>query len=338
MNDGHSGVENKQVNEGGSGGFQLVLAALKHGSGQIDFVIHAQTNRFYDVSLNPEEFLENIGLTSYPGQCPFFDTKCFYKVIGVLERDIHGYSNSRQVSIVHNNFKSFTEQIDNLFQLRKKEDQILKKITADPQKRSLFRLPVRFEISEEDIPLWVDEVKFQRLLQLEAQSAAIQQEIDDLSEFLPLLFGTGDLLEKAVLKTLCFLGLEADLTERGFTADILAETSDGSRKFGFEVTGIAGPVKKQSKKLTQVLDFERIKEQNEKTILIANTHKTTPISERQDLEDFTEPVLDFLGRHPILLLTGWDLYCMVRDVLEGSRTKEEIIEMLYTTDGRLTYE
>ncbi len=137
------------------------------------------------------------------------------------------------------------------------------------------------------------------------------------------------------IKALQFFGLDTEPAPKGFTADIFAHTTDGSRKFGFEVTGIAGSIKKDSKKLTQLLEFERIKEHGEKTILVANTHNAIPITERKGLEDFTPPVLDFLGRHPILLMTGWELYCMVRDVLENSLTREKAIQTLYTVNGRL---
>ena len=85
------------------------------------------------------------------------------------------------------------------------------------------------------------------------------------------------------------------------------------------------------------MEFERIKEHDEKTVLVANTHNKRPIAERKSLEDFTPQVVSFLSVHPILIITGWDLYCMVRDVLDGSRTREELIKKLYSTNGRLNY-
>lgn len=145
------------------------------------------------------------------------------------------------------------------------------------------------------------------------------------------------MLENAVIQGLCFIGLKAERTAPGFTADILAETTDGLKKFGFEVTGIAGPVKKDSIKLTQLSEFERVKEYNEKAVLIANTYNTKPISERKNLEDFTPQVISYFSAYPILIMTGWDLYCMVRDVLEEARTKEEMIDILYSTNGKLGY-
>jgi len=129
------------------------------------------------------------------------------------------------------------------------------------------------------------------------------------------------------------LGLKAELTAPGFTADILAETKDGSKKFAFEVTGTVDPIKKESKKLTQLLDFERIKEHNEKTILIANTFKDLPISAREGKDDFTVQVVEFLSKFAILLMTGWDLYRIVGAIIEGKSEAAHYIERLYNENG-----
>jgi hypothetical protein len=221
--------------------------------------------------------------------------------------------------------------------LCEQEEKILSEIGLTPASQVLFGQPIQIEILETDIPIWVNEVKFPKLRQLEEQRDLLQTEIDQLNRFLLLLYGTGDSLETAVVCALRFLGLEAEKTEKGFTADIRAQTPNGSRKFGLEVTGINGQVKKDSPKLTQLTEFELVKEQDEKAILVANTHNKTPISQRKGLDDFTPHVLTFFARHPILILTSWDLYCMVCDVLNNTRTKEELIEMLYTTNGRLNY-
>jgi hypothetical protein len=338
MNDGHSGIENREVNKGGSGGFQLILAYLKQGTGQAEFVIHATSNFSYHYGLHPLEFLAEIGFSHYPGECPFYRDNCYYRVIATLERDFPGWEYFNPVQRIQSNFRNFANKIGDLFQLRQQEDQILREIGIKQRGRPLFGPPMEIQITERDAPLWVEEVKFPQLRELESKKAALQEEIDKLSAFLPLVYGTGDVLEEAVIKALQFLGLNAERAPKGFTADILAQTSDSSLSFGFEVTGISGPIKKDSNKLTQLSEFERVKEHGEKTVLVANTYNKTPISERKNLEHFTPQVLDFLSRHPILLMTGWDLYCMVQDVLDNSRSRDEIIKMLFTKTGRLDYD
>ncbi len=337
MNDGHTGLEQSKVNEGGSGNFNLILSYLKQSTGAAEFVMHATSNTFYSFGLQPHNFLLRIGFRQYIGQCPFFHDNCFYTEIATTQHSIYGMEHFTQVQSIHDSFKRFAANIGKLFQLCQEEENILRDVRLHSSSKVLFGEPIQLEIKEDDIPLWVEEVKFPKLLELEKQKKTLQTQIDELHQFLPLLYGSGDLLENAVLQSLKFLGLEAEKTEKGFTADIRARTSDSTKMFGLEVTGINGQVKKDSPKLTQLMEFERLKEHDEKTILVANTHNKTPISQRKDLEDFSPQVLSFLERNPILIITGWDLHCMLRDVMNGSRTKEDLVELLFTSNGRLKY-
>jgi hypothetical protein len=337
MNDGHTGVSYSQINQGESGNFQLVLSFLKQSTGKGEFVMHVTSNVFYSFGLEPLLFLSQIGLTHYQGQCPFLHDRCFYHVVAKSQSSYPGMEHFSQVQNIHDSFKKFAADLHQLYMLYQQEEAILREIRLNSLRQPLLGEPIQIEIQETDIPLWVNDVKFPQLRELEAQRGVLQKEIDQLNQFLPLLYGTGDSLEEAVLHALRFFGLDAEKTEKGFTADIRAQTPDGTKKFGLEVTGITGHVKKDSPKLTQLMEFERIKEHEEKTVLIANTHNKTPISQRKDLEDFTPQVVTFLERHPILILTGLDLYRMVADVLDGKRTNEELVEKLYTASGRLNY-
>jgi len=338
MIDGHSGIENREVNRGGSGNFQLVLAYLKESSGAGHFVIHATSSTSYSYGLQPLEFLQQIGFTHFRGECPFHHDRCFYREIATLQRDIHGFENMQQVQSIHDAFRKFAEKIGDLFSLYQQEERVLREIELTKTSASLFGAPLEIEIQKTDMPLWIEDVKPKRLLNLQKQFAELKTEIDDLKSFLPLVYATGDILVEAVLQALRFSGLKAERTQPGFTVDILVQTIDSSKRFGFEVTGAEGGIKKESKKLTQVLEFERIKEHGEKTVLLANTFRLLPIQERNNCEHFTPQVIDFLSRHPILLMTGWDLYRMVCDILEGSKNPEDIIDLIFRTEGRLEYE
>jgi len=336
--DGHSGIENRQVNEGRSGNFQLVFSYLKESNGRGNFVIHATSNTSYSYGLQPLEFLQSCGLQHFRGNCQFYHDRCFWRHLAVLQQDDAGFARMDHTQAVHRAFKAFSERIGDLFELRQQQDRILREIGLQTGQLPIFTNPVEITIEPDQVPNWTESVKFPRLKELENQRSSLQSEIADLTGYLPLLYGTGEVLVTAVLKALRFLGLEAEKTKPGFTADILAQTADGSRRFGIEVTGINGPIKKDSGKLTQVLEFERIKEHGEKTILLANTHNAKPIADRMREENFTTQVVDFLSRHPILLMTGWDLYRMVQDVMVGAKTREEIFRLLHETQGVLAYE
>ncbi len=210
-------------------------------------------------------------------------------------------------------------------------------IGLNPALVKLVGEPIKITVDQSAIPPWVEDVKLPALKTAETEREKAGGIIDDLSEYLVLLFGDGDQLEMAVVKGLRMLGLKAELADRGATIDVLAETQDGTRKFGIEVTGTTEGIKKKSNKLGQVVEFERIKEHDEKTILLANTFKATPIAERTGKEHFTRPAVDFLTPYPVMMMTGWDLYRMVGDVLEEKRKPDELVELMHSTVGVLEY-
>jgi hypothetical protein len=113
------------------------------------------------------------------------------------------------------------------------------------------------------VPPWVEPVKYARQRELEAEGTKVEGQIAALDRYLPLIHATGDLLAVAVLAGLEALGLRARKAPKSFTADVLAETDDDSLRFGLEVTGTNG-IKNDSKKLTQLLEFERLKEREGK--------------------------------------------------------------------------
>src|SRR5579885_695990 len=77
MNDGHSGIGNSQVDKGGSGSFQLILAKLKQGNGQADLVIHATSNTSYDYGLDPWNSLQALALPTIKVGAPFTTIAAF---------------------------------------------------------------------------------------------------------------------------------------------------------------------------------------------------------------------------------------------------------------------
>ena len=335
--DGHTAIENRKVNEGGSGVFRFALSYLKDRSEEGSFIIHGTSNTSYSAGLNPLEFLQSSGLSRFQGHCQFLADRCLWREIGRVPTGIEHFEHMDKVQALHAAFKAFTDKADDLYKLCKQQDDILRNIGERCRGLQIFNAPVAIEFQPGEVPLWVQAAKHPQLLDLEAQRAMLDTQINDLSAYLPLLYATGDALEDAVLKAMRFLGLNAEKTAPGFTADILANTPDESRHFGLEVTGINGPVKKDSNKVAQLIQFEMQKEHNEKTILVANTHNTKPIAEREGQEHFTEPVLTVLTPHNILFMTGWDLYRLVGDVISGRKTKEAIVTMLHENQGVLTY-
>lgn len=332
--DGHTGIKSHEVNRGGKGDFQLVLSYLKESDGSAHFIIHATPKHSYLYGLQPLDFLELIGFNHFKGECQFFGNRCYYRHLGYVKYDHRGFENIEDNQYIHSAFEKFAnEGIDKLFELRKQEKEILRSIGSSSGPLKIFDVPVEIEIKPSDIPGWVNSIKFEKLKELEKERSLIEDEINNLSEYLPLLYADGEQLLCAVEKALKQIGLKTERTAPGFTVDILAETIDGLKKFGFEVTGTTEAIKKESKKLTQLIDFERIKKHGEKTILIANTYKNIPIPDRKDNENFTQQVVDFLSPFKILMMTSWDIYRIIEKIINGEKSGEHYINRFYSETG-----
>ncbi len=182
-------------------------------------------------------------------------------------------------------------------------------------------------------PSWLDKYKHKRLIEIERDIKNLTSEKQNLSDYLLLLYSSGDLLEDVVKKTFESFGLIVEKTRRGSTIDLIAYTEDRSKIFGIEITGTSNGIKKDNPKLTQIMTFDMQKENKEKPILLANTYKDLDPEERRSKEHFTRQVVEYLEPHGILLMTTFDLYNLWLQMYESKLSKEEIIEKLYIQKG-----
>ncbi len=336
--DGHTGVAIKNIGNSNSHHFRLILALVEYSGGGGSVCIHASSGKVYMSGPTTEDFLMSLGFRPFDG-CQFFGNRCFFREIAIIPSAYPRPEVRREFEAIHMAFNQFANNIEALFENRKSIGEILDRVGRGIQfqNQPIFNAPVSIVFDPSEAPGWINDIKLAKLVELESQRAEIEKEIQDLSAFLPLVYASGGLFEEPVVNALRFLGLDADRTEKGFTVDILANTKDGEKRFGFEVTGIRGPIAKKSNKLTQVVEFERIKENDEKTVLLANTFCEEPISERQDKEDFTKDAVEFLSAFPVIMMTGWDLYRMVQNVMEGRDKAADLVNMMHGGVGVLEY-
>jgi hypothetical protein len=315
----------------------LILSALKEANGQTHFVIHANCTS-YGMDLPPAKFLQSLGFSEFRGKCQFHETRCYWVHVAQLKYIEDGLTDDRQVSFVHAGFRTLADKMNEIYETVRLLNRMTRDIGFNTPIPKIITDPIVIEPLPGIVPAWVDENKFVSLQELEKRADDLKSKILDLRSYLPLLYESGEALEDAVLLALTRIGLKASKTQKGFTADILAEDATGQRKFGLEVTGINGAIKKDSNKLTQLQEFDRIKENNEKTILVANTFRDKPIAERLDAENFTQPVVNYFSNQTILMMASYDLYRLVEDVIENRRTPEEVIGLLYDSNSVFIYQ
>ena len=202
--DGHSGVSNEKVNEASHGNFSFVLTFLKDASGGGDFVMHATSNQLYGRRIHPLDFLQRIGLTHFRGNRPFHSDRCIYGSIARKEAS-RGVPDIWATQQVHDGFSRFCSEISSLYELVQKEMEILGNIGFESGIPPVFGRPGVIEPSDTEIPEWVESMKFGKLQEAEAELQAARAKVQELSQFLPLLYGSGDDLEDAVLAALRFL-------------------------------------------------------------------------------------------------------------------------------------
>jgi len=189
--DGHSGIENKEVNRGGSGDFQLILSYLKHSSGRGYFVIHASSSSFYLSGLQPIAFLEKIGFQHFQGECKFFHDRCFYRTIAEVKYNEVGFENIRQTMYIHSAFEKFAnEGISKLYELQNQQIDILRSIKLSAGPLEIFKGPVEIEIKPTDIPVWANSVKFPKLKKLKARRQTFLKRLKNLKVFWRLCIPT----------------------------------------------------------------------------------------------------------------------------------------------------
>jgi hypothetical protein len=327
--DGHTGLSNEELKRHQTNTFELVLSYLLETRSD-SFVMHVAYSQKSSV-LPP--FLRWCGFNMFNGGCRFHE-HCWWRTIAIVQSGMqHGLD--RKKSMIHG-FDKFASRIDELFSLRQQFDGIIKSIQESCDPLPIFNAPVDITAMPGDIPAWADEVKPPKLKSLENDKNILEREIADLSKYLLLVTAQSAPLENAVKSALHTLGLSAEKTEKGANTDIFAWNADHSIEFGIEATGIKGLVKKDSDKLTQITGFEQHKKPHQKGILIANTYRDMPVANRPE-ESFTRDAIAFLEHYPILLMTGYDLYLLVHDVIDGRKTKENVVNALNTTVGVFDY-
>lgn len=197
--------------------------------------------------------------------------------------------------------------------------------------RSQRRIPIG------DTPEWLDTYVVSRAKELSEQISILTNEKEMYDNMQYVLYGTGDQLESSVELLLTKLGLDVEKQPSGANIDLKARNLELDIGFAVEVTGTKGIIHKDNNKVAQAFQYlmDRVgtDEKNDKLIIVANTQYHLDPKERRQ-ESYTKDFLDLLGNNGILMINTLQLYNIWREVHEGRRSADDVIQELYSSSGR----
>jgi hypothetical protein len=332
--DGHKGTKNEKVSDKDVGDFQLVLSALDEGRGTVTFVIHASSNVIRMSGMGSGEFLVRLGYKQYRGECPFFDDRCLWLTLAELGRQ--PFLDEMAVERVHHAFRAHATALPELYN---HYNAFRSKISL-PGSRELDLFP---ELREAPVPVieptpgalpkWVADLMPPRYGEVMKQIDEFREEHRRLRSMAALLWETGDNLSEAVRDLFDALGYEASLTAKGATYDVTVSMGV-DRRLLVEVTGIEGALKKDSKKIGQVLQaLQKEAGPQDRVTVALNAHRQKPPQERAGVEIVTKEALSLLTGLEANIVTTSTLFEIWKTSLEDTEAAKKRIEELYTLSG-----
>jgi len=159
---------------------------------------------------------------------------------------------------------------------------------------------------------------------------------DQLDTVKYILWGKNELmLVDAVHSVLRDLGLQVTKAPEYPTIDRIVKVPGSRMTFGMQVIGSQVEVRGDNSKFNQALQFEREKENGEKTIIIANTHHNISLAEREKLDDFSSDALTRMEPTKVVGLNTFTLYKIWALCKYKGKDVKEILQLLFNHPGGL---
>ena len=170
----------------------------------------------------------------------------------------------------------------------------------------------------------------------EEESDGSEKKGDEFDTVKYILWGKNELmLVDAVHSVLRDLGLQVTKTPKYPAIDRIIKVPGSHMTFGMQVIGSDLEVNADNSKLNQALEFEREKQNGEKTIVIANTHHSISLAEREKLEDFSKEALMRMEPTRIVGLNTFTLYKIWALCKYKRKDIKQILKLLFNHPGGL---
>jgi hypothetical protein len=132
---------------------------------------------------------------------------------------------------------------------------------------------------------------------------------DEFDSVKYILWGKNELmLVDAVHSILRDLGLKVSKISKYPNIDRIVTIPGRRMTFGMQVIGSDQEVRGDNSKLNQALQFEQVKENGEKTVIIANAHHSVSLAERDKRGDFSKDALMKMKPTRVVGLSTFTLY------------------------------
>jgi len=332
MRDGHTGISNRYGETKKRGSFDLTLSYLKEKDTGGYFVMHVVPTTFVlSFGLDSIDFLKMLGFTKSSVNCQAFGKPCYYKYM--FEREINGWGDDRAVDFAHQTFNHFTDSIDEIYSAAQRVTQLVgEHVNIFPWAERFDTTPKVLDLAQVE-PGWLAGWRVDEHREVLDTLEKARRKAAHFRTIQYCLWGTGDDLVDSVRYILSKLQLDARKTKKGATVDLILDYSPQDVEIGIEVTGLSGNIDKASPKMNQAFTYLQECQDDCKALIVANTHNNTPLTERTELLDFTEPAVKVMTGMGIVGLTSMDLYRIWQDVGSGDADIHTILTAICDHEG-----
>jgi hypothetical protein len=170
----------------------------------------------------------------------------------------------------------------------------------------------------------------------EKEHEASEKRRDEFDTVKYILWGKNELmLVDAVQSVLKDLGLQVTKTPKYSTIDRIVKIPGSHMSFGMQVIGSEREVTGDNSKFNQALQFEREKQNGEKTVIIANAHHNISLAERDKREDFSKEALMRMEPTKVVSLNTFTLYKVWALCKYKGKDVKDILKLLFNHPGGL---
>jgi hypothetical protein len=157
---------------------------------------------------------------------------------------------------------------------------------------------------------------------------------EDLPTIESLLFPRNELLLiDAVHSIFKELGFKISAGINYHSVDRIIKIPETEEAFGIEILMSERETEKNHPKFRRVLEFEKEKKGDEKTLIIASTHIHLSLSERSHVKDASDDLVDFLIQHKMNFMSAYQLYELWQKAKEGKNNISGVFQELYSHPG-----